>query len=1520
MMDKLQQGDIAIIGMAGKFPESDNIDEMWRNIVQGKDCINRAADLITQESGYDYVRAFGSLGGIQNFDRNLFGVSEPEAGKIDPQERLLLQLAHAALEDAGCDYTSYGGRVGIICGSYDNEQYFMERFANEKQEAHWDTTISEILYSGTALATRIAYKFNFKGPSLILDTACSTSLVAVNYAVSILQKGEADIMLVGGSNIYPEQEGYVLVDGMTSADGKVRAFDENGSGMIPANGGGVVVLKRLEDAEADRDHIYAVIKGSAVNNDGSRKIGFTAPSVEGQVEVIDAALRSAGIPKSAINYIETHGTATPLGDAIEIRALNRVYGIEGNSDPIAIGSLKSNFGHLNIAAGIAGLIKSTLVLKYKQIPPSINIGTANKELSNESPIYVERAGRMLNDTEGKLYAGVSSFGIGGNNAHVILESYHNENNVTASGRYLLPFSANDEEALERLSVEMKEFVKTNLHNLPSISYTLVSGRRRFSHRDYIIADESGVMESGEPRSAEYDELYLCFEDNDYDNENLTDLYEGNPVFAKVFDQIINSYNQILNKEITRADLQGEENSDIRKFAFSYSLGKILLESGIEPDKMIGSNTYRPVIQALTGIKTLDEALVDFNVSGAVPDSASLDKPESERSDILQIKLKAVDSLGFLRILGTLWVHGFDPDLKLFTGGNAQKMSIPTYPFALTDCSGSVKAEKNNNEIEVYEPVWEQRVLLKSGKIPDLKFVCLAQDNSLLGAYQEELTEHNMDRASTIDELEQKIKQMPGRKVIIIQGECWIAELEQRLPAYSAEDSVEKIIFVYQAGEGGFLPAIEHDAICLSEYFNRRTRVKKFKALGLERFDRRVLDEAVYGRNDEIVAYFAGMRFIMNQVSVPVETSDIEIDFVSLDERVTAYMESVRPEGYRLISGNLTSDEGMIITPELVKEIKAIEVATDQQEDIASIYNIDCLSDVYDELCAVGAEYYISQGRFDAGLEYTVDDILSRLNVVGDYKHFAVFLLDILVRAGRAERTDCGYILSGHMSREKYEQCIREAVAREPQFEAYIMLFKHCVDHYYEAFSGKIPGNSVIYPDGNFDMLNQVEKQLPNTSRLDTYITICKKIYRHIISSGSDMVRILEIGGGTGRLSWPLLEYLRDLDIEYYFTDIGNSFLAEARKEAEKRNLHNIKFCNFNLERDHREQQMADCMFDCIVGIEVIQATSNVDNVLQRLYRMLKTNGIISMIQTFKEPDMVQMIFGYAPGYWNFNKDSRRAGKGMNMDARQWKAAYQEAGFSNIAVFDEGYRADRDDVGIIMANKISEEELKTVKLNTVADMLSRECILAIDPAYEVKNYGNEQVLETIKEIIRSVKERRISAFSLLVPEATTIETVKIYSRLYSLLRSYAESGWCSWKIGIYDNFNSEIFEHLKGKSGRPFVVLESGMEVPDSEVHDESQGENHKLIECISEILGLENVDEEENLFELGFDSLSILSLKSKIRSGFNCEVSVNDFYIYETIRELNEHIQKGTQEEPKESVDVINEQQQDISDLLDGLI
>ena len=536
---------IAIIGMSGRFPEAPSVQAFWENLKNGRESITYFSRDEARSSGVDeeslqdinYVCASGFLENAEMFDADFFGMTPREAANMDPQQRLFLECCYEALEDAGHSRNEYSDPVGVYAGS-NMSYYFLYHLFNPSGVA--DDFSLALGNDKDYISTRVSYEFNFKGPSINVQTACSTSMTAVATACEGLLNYQCDMALAGGAGIkLPSKSGYLFQEGfIASPDGHTRPFDAEAHGTVFTSTVGVLVLKRLEDALRDKDHIYAVIKGIAVNNDGSDKVGFTAPSREGQAGVISAAQQLAGVAPEDVGFIEAHGTGTSLGDPIEISALEKVFKRNTTKKMFcAVGSVKGNIGHAISGSGVAGMIKGAMALHHKQIPPTINFSFPNAQINFiDSPFYVNnRLSEWESDGRPRV-AGVSSFGFGGTNVHAVLcEAPERQPGSRRHIAHLLVLSAKTSGALEKMCSNLAEFLKGNPDiALADVAYTLQTGRKEFEYRRCFLCrdndeaikklsdNENGYAASGRAlqNDAYRDKVLALLQDSEADRDSL----------------------------------------------------------------------------------------------------------------------------------------------------------------------------------------------------------------------------------------------------------------------------------------------------------------------------------------------------------------------------------------------------------------------------------------------------------------------------------------------------------------------------------------------------------------------------------------------------------------------------------------------------------------------------------------------------------------------------------------------------------------------------------------------------------------------------------------------------------------------------------------------------------------------------------------------------------------------------------------------------------------------------------------
>lgn len=625
---------IAIIGVTGRFPQISNIQEFWEQLKNGvetfHDFVERDRDVPISHG--DFIKVKNKFKDIEYFDASFFGIHPRDAELMDPQLRIFLEQAWILLESAGYNPFSYKGLIGLFAST--GLSHYLLNYIYPNSNNLKDINPLQIILGNEKdyLPTYVSYKLNLRGPSLAVQTSCSSSLVSVHLACESLLTYASDMALAGGVNItVPQVEGYTYLDGgLLSRDGHCRSFDDQASGTVYNDGVGIVLLKRMEDALKDGDYIYATIKGSAMNNDGAIRAGYMAPSVDGQREVILRALSHSDVPPETISYIETHGTATPLGDAIELEALLQAYGAQSNKKGVcALGSVKPNIGHTGVVSGVAGLIKVALALKNKTLPPSLNFEEPNEQVRLEDSFFYVNTQLTPWNAIQPLRAGLSSFGLGGTNVHMVLEEAPRIKSINSNKEWhLIPLSAKSQTALHKKIIQLNEYMINHTScNIADIAYTLQVGRESYDYRYYVICDKdyvpsnklNNICSDTETRSCLVDNektVQFVFPNNICSERNIyITLYFEEPLFRESIDICVEKISIVLNNDMKAIDMltkwqskQEEVYENLMTMMITYSLGKLWCELGVHYKSVSGIGIGEITKALFIKDITLDEAI------------------------------------------------------------------------------------------------------------------------------------------------------------------------------------------------------------------------------------------------------------------------------------------------------------------------------------------------------------------------------------------------------------------------------------------------------------------------------------------------------------------------------------------------------------------------------------------------------------------------------------------------------------------------------------------------------------------------------------------------------------------------------------------------------------------------------------------------------------------------------------------------------------------------------------------------
>ncbi|WP_327070808.1 SDR family NAD(P)-dependent oxidoreductase [Kitasatospora sp. NBC_01302] len=701
--------DVAIIGMSGRFPGADDLDSFWRLLSEGREGITRFSREELAAAGVParllddpgYVPAHGVLPDVDLFDTGYFEFTPAEAEFTDPQHRILLTAGHAALEHAGYDPARYDGLISVWAGAAINTYLQQQVLPNVDQTTTSNHFAVMVGNDKDFLATRLSYKLDLKGPSYTVQTACSTSLVAIHLACQGLINGECDMALAGGVTVkLPQTKGYLYEEGaILSEDGHVRTFDAEASGTVLGNGVGVLVLKLLSDAIADRDTVHAVIKGTATNNDGSGKVSFAAPGAAGQTAVIREAHAVSGVDPRSISHLEAHGTATRLGDPVEVSALTKAFRAQTEETGFcAIGSVKSNLGHLDAAAGVAGVIKTALMMKHRTLVPTLNYRTANPAIDFAAGPFTVSTTTAPWRAEGPLRAGVSSFGIGGTNAHAVLEEAPPAPVAEeAAGRQVLVLSARTSSALRTAAHHLADHLDDSLADRPDggpaatladIGYTLAVGRRAHEYRLAVCGTDRAELaralrESTIPAEPAGGELSFVLTEQVTGAGDLAEQWcATEPVFAEHYRAAL-------------AAGAGEHGERGAAFALQYALGRLWLGWGLRPVAVHGDGLAARAAACVIGALDLaDGAAAAAGTAAALSTAASTAakgtrialRGAQEEVRGLVLSVDSVRAGGPREAVARAWEAGAGIDWQAwFAGQQRGRVPLPTYPFEGRRC-------------------------------------------------------------------------------------------------------------------------------------------------------------------------------------------------------------------------------------------------------------------------------------------------------------------------------------------------------------------------------------------------------------------------------------------------------------------------------------------------------------------------------------------------------------------------------------------------------------------------------------------------------------------------------------------------------------------------------------------------------------------------------------------------------------------------------------------------------------------
>lgn len=1702
--------EVAIIGMALRFPKANNIDEFWDNLVNGRECISFFSDDELKASDVDdsllgdpnYIKARFIIDNAEYFDASFFGYNPGEAEILDPQHRVFMECTWEALENAGYDPDKYDDPIGIFAGT-SISTYLFHLYKNPDMARSIGDMQAIIGNDKDSLTTAVSYKLNLRGPSISVQTFCSTSLVGVHLACKSLINGECKMALAGGSSInVPQVSGYMYQEGsLFSPDGHCRAFDIDANGTVFGNGVGVVVLKRLKDAIADGDNIYAVIKGSAINNDGSLKAGYTAPSVEGQARVIKDAITTAGVDAGTIGYLEAHGTGTQMGDLIELTALGKAFGsLTDRKSYCAIGSVKTNTGHMDRASGVAGLIKAALALKNDIIPPTLNFSYPNTKIDFEnSPFYV--CDSLIKWPSGSVpkRAGISSLGFGGTNVHIILEEAP-ETGILEYNKQpiLLLLSARTESALRAAAANLADFFRRNpSSNLADIAYTLQVGRRSFDYRIAMVCHNIGeAIDLLEQAQMEQLQSYVnkeikkpvIFAYPGLFTQNIgmgADIYHNERLFRENFDECADIVGKKAGIDLCKLMYQDEsktkneslqpEDSELyiqlSLFTFKYSLYKTLTELGVQTEKTVFCGINGLAASCATGISTINDAISDI-INGNIPAD-----DKQELVDILDIMVILDGSTGyggFLNYLGSLWENGMDICWsKRYVKGERNRVPLPSYPFE-RQCfwvqpakhigvsvdasrmemkkenflylhswkrSGKLKAfnagnmwsesktwllfvDKNqishdiirclNEEKQEVIIVWSGSEFNKkdirtysinpassrdyyllmediraSGKKPDNAIHTWACSQTQGGNTMSKLLDHyqNIGFYSILWLARCFSELYPKRHMNI-----WVLSYELQ-EIYGVEELCPEKSTV--AGACSFINTLypEIDCHCIDMEIEMNYGSGK-NSSGF------ALGEIFYKGNDPIVGHRGGYRWLPeleplnidkeNASEMPVKDGGTYIIINAFEGDGMAfsrYLASVVKANQVLVHSSVMPPEDQwkewLITDHkpdadqealLLKEVAGngissldadklysfIENAQNKIEDAFKVLKTPAgLDQDLNLLCSIYIYQYIDKCvNMHSKRIFSFEDLKKYTGVNIKFEKFLKYMISELEKDGLIS-IDKGNIT---FMRDAFEpastKLIKEDFVRKyPEFADGFSALDHCASSYKQALSGEVETVSVLYPEGSSDMIMSVTRNQDRFSNVGLYRGIIADALCRIESECTGRkLKILEIGAGDGKLTWEIAVTLTGKNVEYYFTDIGKSFIINAENKASREGLDFMRFSTLDIMKDPISQGFDLFSFDIILALDVVHATPDIRKSMESLKRLLVPGGLMLLMEATRSQRWVNMIWGLAEGWWYFSDSDLRRDSPL-MSPNQWRTVLCSMEFDSVRVypFDTYTDLDADHSLIIVRQplKISGDAYmewydKRIKkeMNKVHDRIQHLLKLGQNGSAPLSIYNDiideEQISRVISDscsrfgridgVVYVLKQRletvhdttgKLDAFEhskIVKNEASNL--YKLQDALRDLHIDFAAilspfSFYKERELQAADTqmslFANCFADNCSRAGNIKWIIVEADLQAgkaidfsSDSKLQDHRnqeygnindyelyENENERLIAGIwSEVLGISNIRRTDSFFEIGGDSLQATQLNSRLRRVFNVELTMQGFFKAPTIRETAETIER----------------------------
>lgn len=1312
---------IAVIGMSCRLPGGANSPgEYWQLLAEGRDAISEVpASRWDVDAFYDAdrnvpgriaTRCGGFLDSVDGFDAPFFNMAPVEAVGTDPQQRLLLELAWESLEDAGLPPGSLAGSsTGVFVGLFTNDYQLLQvkSQGTEPLDPYYGTGTS-----GSVAAGRIAYALGLQGPALAVDTACSSSLVSVHLASRSLRSGECDVALAAGANLLLSPELSITFSraGMLSPDGRCRTFDAEADGYVRSEGGGVVVLKRLDRALADNDRVLAVIRGSAINQDGSSN-GLTAPNGTAQASVIRSALEDAGVAARDVSYVEAHGTGTSLGDPVELEALHAVYGTDRSSiDPLLVGSVKTNIGHAEAAAGIAGLIKVVLAMQHETVPQHLHFRKRNP-LANFDSIAVPVENTDWKPSSGSLLAGVSSFGFSGTNAHVVVQAAGNADLVKASPT--LPSSAAGTDCssheIVTLSVrdaaglpELAQHYADRLLDRPElplerVAFTANCGRDHFPHRVAVVAESTddarqqlldiadGPTGAFKARSDRQSRLCFLFTGQGAQYTGMgRELYDSHTVFRAVIDGCDELFRSLCDSSLLdvlyprdAADGRLDETGFTQPalFAVECALAELWRSWGIRPDLVLGHSVGEYAAACVAGVFSREDGMRLITARGRLMQALPRD------GDMVCVfAAEAVVTKAISAYSGQVSIAAVNgPELMVLSGrreavgqivSQLQAEGIQTTTLPVSHAFHSPLMQPMLGEFHEIA----SRMTFSPPTIPLLSNV----SGELIGdeiATADYWTEHVMSPVrfgpamqTLFDDghdLFLEIGPQPtltgmGRRIDASDGRQWLSSLNRGQP-----DGKSMLTSLGQLYTGGFDIAWNDfhagrrgtgpdssRPVSLPTYPFQRERYwidasppsPITNPLGDAVDDPHELMQKLQdsGEFTEAELGFAPqlIQFIRQQNGASDASGLFDSDCFEVSWQPAPYPSDFLAPGEQLTSLESDSTLPPDVGPALLAGLEELSIA----------YVVDALSGPDGDLA--------TDGRVSR------DEIRSRLQVETRHERLLEHLLGMLVNHGTLRPSGDGWDLVQRPTITDPELQQRHLRERFPEAEVELTLLSRCGANLADVLSGACDAVQLIFPAADLSMARRLYEESPSFGEMNGLLQrVVSELVRDVPKGR--VLKVLELGAGTGGTTAHLLPRLPAGQTEYVFTDVSAIFTEKAKEKF--RDYAFVDYMVLDIEQSLKDQGLQLGDFDLVVASNVLHATRDLTVTLENTRRLLAPGGALVLLEGTGRRRWIDLIFGLLEGWWRFSDHALRADHPL-LTTDQWRPVLEQVGFeSDVAV-------------------------------------------------------------------------------------------------------------------------------------------------------------------------------------------------------------------------------------------------------------